>query len=46
MGFELIATTARQREINHLGIRCERINKVAQGSPHVVDRCAGQASRW
>jgi carbamoyl-phosphate synthase large subunit len=38
MGFELIATDGTAAEINRLGIRCERINKVAQGSPHVVDR--------
>jgi len=41
MGFELIATDGTAAEINRLGIRCERINKVVQGSPHIVDRMRG-----
>ena len=38
MGFELIATDGTAAEINRLGISCERINKVIQGSPNIVDR--------
>ena len=37
MGFELIATDGTARQINRLGIPCASVNKVAQGSPHVVD---------
>ena len=37
MGFALIATDGTAMEINRLGIGCERVNKVAQGSPHIVD---------
>jgi hypothetical protein len=37
MGFELAATGGTARCINDLGIRCDSINKVMQGSPHVVD---------
>ncbi|HEY2105467.1 MAG TPA: carbamoyl-phosphate synthase large subunit [Candidatus Binataceae bacterium] len=37
MGFELIATRGTARHINDLGLRCDPINKVMQGSPHVVD---------
>jgi carbamoyl-phosphate synthase large subunit len=37
MGFELVATGGTAREINRLGIECSSVNKVAQGSPHVVD---------
>jgi carbamoyl-phosphate synthase large subunit len=37
MGFELVATGGTAREINRLGIECASVNKVAQGSPHVVD---------
>ncbi len=37
MGFELVATGGTARWINRLEIKCDAVNKVAQGSPHVVD---------
>jgi carbamoyl-phosphate synthase large subunit len=37
MGFELVATSGTGRHIQDLGIACAIVNKVAQGSPHVVD---------
>ena len=37
MGFELIATRGTADHIRGLGIKCESINKVLEGSPHVVD---------
>jgi carbamoyl-phosphate synthase large subunit len=37
LGFELVATGGTARQINRLGIECAAVNKVAQGSPHVVD---------
>ena len=37
MGFELVATGGTARYIEGLGISCAIVNKVAQGSPHVVD---------
>ncbi len=37
MGFELIATRGTAAYINRLGHRCASINKVLQGSPHIVD---------
>jgi len=37
MGFDLIATDGTARFIGKLGIGCATVNKVAQGSPHVVD---------
>jgi carbamoyl-phosphate synthase large subunit len=41
MGFELIATEGTSRQIRNLGLRCERVNKVLEGSPHVVDAMKG-----
>ncbi|HYL58611.1 MAG TPA: ATP-grasp domain-containing protein, partial [Candidatus Acidoferrales bacterium] len=41
MGFELIATEGTSRWIKALGLKCERVNKVLQGSPHVVDAMKG-----
>jgi carbamoyl-phosphate synthase large subunit len=37
MGFDLVATSGTAQHINRLGIECATVNKVAQGSPHVVD---------
>ena len=37
MGFKVIATGGTARHIRKLGIPCSEINKVAQGSPHIVD---------
>ncbi len=37
MGFDLIATDGTARFVGGLGIKCATVNKVAQGSPHVVD---------
>ncbi|HLH76998.1 MAG TPA: carbamoyl-phosphate synthase large subunit [Candidatus Binataceae bacterium] len=36
-GFELIATRGTAAFINRMGVACARVNKVAEGSPHVVD---------
>src|SRR5271156_7113703 len=37
MGFALIATEGTSHYIQKLGLECERVNKVLDGSPHVVD---------
>ncbi len=37
MGFELVATGGTRDAIEQAGIRCELVNKVAQGRPHIVD---------
>jgi carbamoyl-phosphate synthase large subunit len=37
MGFDLIATAGTSLYIRNLGLKCERVNKVLEGSPHVVD---------
>jgi carbamoyl-phosphate synthase large subunit len=37
LGFDLIATGGTARHIESLGIACATINKVLQGSPHIVD---------
>lgn len=36
-GFKLIATAGTQRVLKTAGIACERINKVNEGRPHIVD---------
>jgi carbamoyl-phosphate synthase large subunit len=37
MGFNLIATRGTANHIHGLGLECERVNKVLEGSPHIVD---------
>ncbi|HEU4476642.1 MAG TPA: carbamoyl-phosphate synthase large subunit, partial [Methyloceanibacter sp.] len=37
MGFRIIATRGTKRHLDAHGIQCEKINKVLEGRPHVVD---------
>jgi carbamoyl-phosphate synthase large subunit len=37
LGFRMIATTGTQKYLASHGIECERINKVLEGRPHIVD---------
>ena len=37
LGFKIIATDGTSEWLNKMGVPADRINKVAQGSPHVVD---------
>ena len=37
MGFDLIATRGTATHIRDLGLKCESVNKVLEGSPHIVD---------
>jgi carbamoyl-phosphate synthase large subunit len=38
IGFEIIATSGTAKSIEQLGVVCERVNKVKEGRPHIVDR--------
>nr|MBX2880488.1 carbamoyl-phosphate synthase large subunit [Granulosicoccus sp.] len=42
-GFELLATDGTQRAINDAGLACERINKLQQGQPHILDQIKNDA---
>jgi carbamoyl-phosphate synthase large subunit len=37
LGFELLATRGTQKVLAEAGVSCERVNKVAEGQPHIVD---------
>ena len=37
LGFELVATSGTARALDNAGIPVERVNKVHEGRPHVVD---------
>jgi carbamoyl-phosphate synthase large subunit len=38
LGFQLVATGGTHRLLKTHGIDCERVNKVTEGRPHIVDR--------
>ena len=38
LGFDLLATGGSQRVLREAGIPSERVNKVTEGRPHIVDR--------
>jgi carbamoyl-phosphate synthase large subunit len=40
MGFKLVATRGTKRLLDEHGIPCERVNKVLEGRPHIVDAIA------
>ena len=42
-GFTLIATDGTQQAIAAAGIECQRINKMQQGQPHIVDEIKNDA---
>jgi carbamoyl-phosphate synthase large subunit len=37
LGFEVIATSGTQRYLHEHGVEATKINKVAEGRPHIVD---------
>ena len=37
LGFELVATSGTYQVIDEAGIACQKINKVTEGRPHIVD---------
>ena len=46
LGFELIATRGTAQAISRMGIPVTAINKIAEGSPHVVDYIRDRGSTW
>ena len=42
-GFRIVATDGTAQALREAGIECERVNKVAQGQPHIVDMIKNDA---
>jgi carbamoyl-phosphate synthase large subunit len=40
LGFTIVATRGTAQAIRAMGVPCEALNKIADGSPHVLDRIA------
>ncbi|MFT5395677.1 MAG: carbamoyl-phosphate synthase large subunit [Gammaproteobacteria bacterium] len=43
LGYELFATSGTCKVLNEAGITCERVNKVREGQPHIVDMLKNDA---
>jgi carbamoyl-phosphate synthase large subunit len=41
LGFRILATDGTARALQSLGVPAERVNKVVEGAPHIVERIAG-----
>jgi carbamoyl-phosphate synthase large subunit len=41
LGFKVLATRGTAQAIRRMGVPVERLNKIGEGSPHVVDRILG-----
>jgi carbamoyl-phosphate synthase large subunit len=41
LGFKVLATRGTAQAIRRMGVPVERLNKIGEGSPHVVDRIRG-----
>jgi len=42
-GFKILATSGTQLAISEAGLACERINKLQQGQPHILDQIKNEA---
>ncbi len=42
LGFELQATEGTARWLNRMGVATERVNKISEGSPHIMDAMRGR----
>jgi carbamoyl-phosphate synthase large subunit len=46
LGFTIIATLGTAARLNEAGIECERVNKISQGRPHILDKLQDGEVQW
>jgi carbamoyl-phosphate synthase large subunit len=46
LGFSLLATRGTATRIREAGIPCQRVNKISQGRPHILDMIQNGAVQW
>ena len=46
LGFTIIATSGTALFLSESGIDCEKINKISQGRPHILDKVHDQGIDW
>ncbi|MCI5223101.1 MAG: ATP-grasp domain-containing protein, partial [Candidatus Electrothrix sp. AR4] len=45
-GFTLLATGGTARKLAEYGVSCERVNKISQGRPHILDKIKDGQVQW
>jgi len=45
-GFSLLATPGTANRLEEFGIQCERVNKISQGRPHILDKIKDGQVQW
>ncbi len=46
LGYTLLATRGTAEKLAGCGIECERVNKISQGRPHILDRVRNGEVQW
>jgi len=46
LGFKLLATAGTAARLREAGIECERVNKISQGRPHILDMLQDGNVQW
>ncbi|MHB8808412.1 MAG: carbamoyl-phosphate synthase large subunit [Desulfobulbaceae bacterium] len=46
LGFQLLATAGTATRLQEAGIECQRVNKISQGRPHILDMLQDGLVQW
>ena len=46
LGFKILATRGTAAKLKEEGIECERVNKISQGRPHILDKLQDGQVQW
>ena len=46
LGFHLLATRGTADKLASYGIQCEKVNKISQGRPHILDKIQNSEVQW
>ncbi len=46
LGFTILATRGTASRLNEAGIKCEQVNKISQGRPHILDKLQDGKVQW
>ncbi len=46
LGFHLVATGGTRNYLQSAGVSCERVNKISEGRPHILDRIRDNEINW
>jgi len=46
LGYTILATTATAAHLQEHGIECQKVNKISQGRPHILDKLQDREVSW